>query len=366
MRTTTVLVATLVLLSGGLARGGEEPGRKVAEYPQFTGGKSVRGVTMAVIDRTRSLTIDLNGKDATVSGDERGVVIALDGRRVWMSHDAVADFSNTGGAASPRALLEKHMTWRFEAEWGELLRVADLSRRTRAGEKIETGSKLTTFTPTNVAVSAGPKDAVVLGWEVPLQKATGTVKSDGAVAVVLYRTIKVDSAVAVFMTEVKTGELAKVDEVRRALDANVKTAALHDGPLDFPRYAQEKGLRPLQDDSSEGNGPTPEMAQSICEKGERRACTDLGIRYFFGRGGVAKDFEKAKSYLSRACEQDDPPGCFGLAGMYMNGMGVDLDLAKGATLLDKACKLGFEAGCRMRQQLADDAKPKADGAKTKN
>jgi TPR repeat protein len=63
---------------------------------------------------------------------------------------------------------------------------------------------------------------------------------------------------------------------------------------------------------------------SECEKGQLASCSTLGIDYLTGRG-VAKDENKARALLERACGGNDARGCNNLGNIFAGGLSVPKD-----------------------------------------
>ena len=74
-----------------------------------------------------------------------------------------------------------------------------------------------------------------------------------------------------------------------------------------------------------------------CELGDGVACGILGFK--------SGDINKAISFYEKACELDNPYGCFNLGDMYENGNGVAKDINKANSLYEKACELGRGYAC---------------------
>jgi len=319
---------------------------------------------MAVLDEPRSLTLEFSGDKVQAGQDDQGTVITVDGRRLWLSYDAAVQFVGDTGTLAPNALLTQHMAWRFGAEWAELLRTIELSRRVREGETVDENTKLTSYAPVNVQELALPDQTPMLAWEVDLQQATGIVSKSDAVAAFVYRALPLVKGVLVVRTERPTSEAASPAIARETLDNHLKTLRFHEGVLDFTRYAMEHGWTTIGNEQQED--PTPErpplaVAETYCQKGELRACADLGMRYFGGSAGVAQDYGKALEYFTKGCNGDDAHSCFGLAAQYANGLGVPMAKQQAVLLLKKACELGLGDACGLAQtlelELAREAKP---------
>jgi len=100
-----------------------------------------------------------------------------------------------------------------------------------------------------------------------------------------------------------------------------------------------------------------------CEAGSAEGCNDLGTMYLAGRGvglnsseincekwnydqcSIGKDYPKALSLFSRACDAGSVDGCFYLGSMYSEGYGVTEDDSIALTLFTRACDTGSARGC---------------------
>jgi TPR repeat protein len=61
----------------------------------------------------------------------------------------------------------------------------------------------------------------------------------------------------------------------------------------------------------------------------------------------AKRYSKAAPFLEQACSSDRAYTCYYLGSMYSLGQGVAKDTEKGKQLLSKACSLGYERACNV-------------------
>lgn len=75
------------------------------------------------------------------------------------------------------------------------------------------------------------------------------------------------------------------------------------------------------------------------EKGDAKAQSALGVRYFHGRG-VAKDYEKARFWYLKAAKAGEATAQTNLGFLYFNGYGVQRSLAEAAKWLRAAAEQG--------------------------
>jgi len=329
-----------------------EPESPEVTRPDLEVATSDKGILLAFSEKQRALTVPLRGDHIVHDEESEGFVFRDGERRIWISYDEVADFGAKPTTA-PRTKLEMHREWRFETEWGEMLRTVELSRRIRSGEDPSTLTSTRSYAATNPTWRKLNDGSWVALWEVDLQEATGVLVNPEATARLLYWVFPFESGVLVVNTEVLTKETERTQSIRADFTERMDGVSAHQGTFDFSSYATARGWK-IKDGSTEAEPsvPPPEVALEYCQKGEPMACRDLGLRYFFGKKGAPQDYEKAKEYFLLACEQDDPPGCIGLAGQYANGGGVERDMNKAGIYLDKACRLGAQDGGELAEQLA--------------
>ncbi len=101
-------------------------------------------------------------------------------------------------------------------------------------------------------------------------------------------------------------------------------------------------------------GPTRKLAQPgtaagdrvACDRGELRACVDLGLRLIEGeRQGVAQDPVAARALFEQACDGGVLPGCHALGVLYQQAIGVAPNHARARDLYLRACQGGHLLGC---------------------
>ncbi len=81
-----------------------------------------------------------------------------------------------------------------------------------------------------------------------------------------------------------------------------------------------------------------------CDVGDPLACSQLGLWYQYGLGGLEEDAEKAAELQKRACDLGAGAGCFNLAVQRTYGIGTLRDMALAEALLVRAAAL-HEASC---------------------
>jgi TPR repeat protein len=82
-----------------------------------------------------------------------------------------------------------------------------------------------------------------------------------------------------------------------------------------------------------------ELWTPLAEAGDARAQVGLA-RLYLGGYGVARDDERAVSWLRKAAEQDDPAAHYMLGSMHRDGHGVEKDASLAVSMLRKAADRG--------------------------
>ena len=77
--------------------------------------------------------------------------------------------------------------------------------------------------------------------------------------------------------------------------------------------------------------------------------------------GVTRDVARAATLFQRACDGGEARGCYALAVSYNTGVGVTQDLARAATLFRQACDGGYAAGCRAERNSASTVASDCNG-----
>lgn len=130
------------------------------------------------------------------------------------------------------------------------------------------------------------------------------------------------------------------------------------------------------------------LFEIACSGGDMKGCTSLGLAHEQSRG-ISEDYNKAKEYYTKACDNDymfaclnlirldmhyGPhkiddkkrnileqkacdggigTSCTGLGFKYQQGHGVSINKVKAKEYYDKACFLGEESGCQFSETLVD-------------
>ncbi|WP_120497415.1 tetratricopeptide repeat protein [Kiloniella sp. EL199] len=84
--------------------------------------------------------------------------------------------------------------------------------------------------------------------------------------------------------------------------------------------------------------------ETQCKNGDAIKCTYLGTKHILGNV-VARDEEKTTRYFQLACDQNEPIGCYNLAGFLNRFNRSDSEVEKIATLYDKACDENIYQAC---------------------
>jgi hypothetical protein len=89
-----------------------------------------------------------------------------------------------------------------------------------------------------------------------------------------------------------------------------------------------------------GVGDSTAILYRRAEAGDSSAMVDLGMNYAYGRG-VPKDYQKAVSWLRKACDAGNAAGMNNMGVMYANGYGVPEDYQQAAAWYRKAAEAGY-------------------------
>jgi TPR repeat protein len=79
---------------------------------------------------------------------------------------------------------------------------------------------------------------------------------------------------------------------------------------------------------------------SDAEGGDREAQYTLAHQYLKGRGGLAKDPDRARYWFGRAADGGHQDGAFNLAILYLEGTAVDKDLNGAVYRMEQAAENG--------------------------
>ena len=82
------------------------------------------------------------------------------------------------------------------------------------------------------------------------------------------------------------------------------------------------------------------FTKKACDMGDASGCVDLGIAYI-----RAKDSSKAFPLFKKACDMGDAQGCYSLGVYYYYGTGVKKDINAAKNYSKKACSMGWQDGC---------------------
>ena len=80
----------------------------------------------------------------------------------------------------------------------------------------------------------------------------------------------------------------------------------------------------------------------------------LGSNYFYGSGGIPKDFEKAVYWLTAAAEREDEEAMDLLGFCYENGLGVEEDEDAALYWYRCAADCGSKAAAERLKERQDD------------
>ncbi|TLU81890.1 MAG: sel1 repeat family protein [Chlorobium sp.] len=96
-----------------------------------------------------------------------------------------------------------------------------------------------------------------------------------------------------------------------------------------------------------------QVIQLEAEKGNAQAQNKLGVFYEIGLN-VNKDDVEAVRWYRLAAEQEYAEAQFNLGEMYEEGLGVTKDEAIAKAWYEKACKNGWECGCKKYRHLSEN------------
>lgn len=95
-----------------------------------------------------------------------------------------------------------------------------------------------------------------------------------------------------------------------------------------------------------------ELYDKAVEKGSGFSANKLYYSYYNGVDGVKKNNEKAKKYLLKAAELNDPWGCFNLANHYYDERGLmGKDIHQAFVYFKKAADMGLVEACGVMSYL---------------
>ena len=96
-----------------------------------------------------------------------------------------------------------------------------------------------------------------------------------------------------------------------------------------------------------------------CNSKNYQSCADLARVYY----NEKKDLKNTLKYTEIACQNNNPQGCTDLAGMYMLGVGADININRAIELSTKPCNDGFIDACGNLSYIYVTSPPEALGVK---
>ena len=111
-----------------------------------------------------------------------------------------------------------------------------------------------------------------------------------------------------------------------------------------------------------GSAEKPEIDKAIShytkaielDESNSAAFFDLGQIYYWGIGGIKKDYQKAIQYYKQAADLDNPTALWNLAVCYDNGQGVKKNHNVAVEYAKKAADLGFQEAKNYLEQLRQE------------
>ena len=94
-----------------------------------------------------------------------------------------------------------------------------------------------------------------------------------------------------------------------------------------------------------------DKAKGAADSGDVNAQALVGTAYLAGANGLPQDPIKAGKYLLMAAMQDDAHSAFIVAGLYIEGIGLEKDLDKARLWANKAKALGYPDADDMIQAI---------------
>lgn len=194
----------------------------------------------------------------------------------------------------------------------------------------------------------------------------GLAKDPSAASVSLSRGCELGHGLSCFYQSVQYREGAGVSrDATRSAELAQRGCALGDGRACFLAGLSYMDGDGVEVDESKGFA----AYEQGCAAGDASSCTNLGKAYSTGKGVESDVVYSFKLYL-RACEAGSAQGCYNVGSRYSKGKGTEqsdqkrlqyylrackLDHGKGcyhagetlqdASLMQRACELGYEKGC---------------------
>lgn len=95
------------------------------------------------------------------------------------------------------------------------------------------------------------------------------------------------------------------------------------------------------------------LYESACNSADGRACIGLGALIEVENPGLAQlMFDRGRNYLRDDCNDDPGVECGALGLVYMQGLGVEVDLLLGEQKYEAACRAGDVESCSVLAELA--------------
>ena len=85
---------------------------------------------------------------------------------------------------------------------------------------------------------------------------------------------------------------------------------------------------------------------------EMAACSEIGVMFLRGEGGLDINESQARYYFELACDNGNFGGCVNLGYMWEKGQGVVQNYNQALRLYSKACSAGEEKGCSSLKKLS--------------
>lgn len=105
------------------------------------------------------------------------------------------------------------------------------------------------------------------------------------------------------------------------------------------------------------------LYESACNSADGRACIGLGALIEVENPGLAQMmFERGRSHLRKACTDDPGVECGALGLVYVQGLGVEIDVLTGEQNYEAACRAGDVESCSVLAELVRVHDPAAADA----
>jgi TPR repeat protein len=105
------------------------------------------------------------------------------------------------------------------------------------------------------------------------------------------------------------------------------------------------------------------LYESACNSADGRACIGLGMMIEVDNPGLAQlMFERGRKHLREACSDDPGVECGALGLVYVQGLGVEVDVLTGEQKYEAACRAGDVESCSVLAELVRVHDPAAADA----